>query len=89
MFLSELWPALLPVLVYVLWHWRRRNKARRSGENLPRWQDGPWFWALVVSIVLLIVLLMGIGISSAPNAGTHYQPKRLEDGIVRPGRMDP
>lgn len=88
--LLELWPVLLPLLAYVLWHLRKRRKARKAGEPLPRLREGPWVWAVLAAIGVGVVLLLGWGFSLEPQPMSRgYTPPHWEDGKMIPGSVEP
>jgi drug/metabolite transporter (DMT)-like permease len=45
---------LLPILLYAAYLWWRRWRARAAGEPEPPWEQGNWFWVVVVALVLTI-----------------------------------
>ena len=74
------WPALIPILIYLLWLYTRRRKAKKADEPLPALLDGPWLYTLMGSVALLAISLIATGLMYDHNEGTGYQPKRFEDG---------
>jgi len=88
LFLFRLWPVLIPLLVYVIWMIAVRRKARLKGEPLPHFREGPWFWAVVTSLAIGIVLFLSFGLSHEENKGT-YIPPRTVDGKIIPGHIEP
>ncbi len=44
-------PLLLPVVLYGLWAY---FNAKRKDQGLPSWEEGSWFWAIIVGFVLAV-----------------------------------
>ncbi len=81
-------PFMLPVAVYFGWQVasRRRTEAEATGAA-PRWQDAPWAWLAAAGLLLTaIVLFAGALYGNNPPHG-RYEPPRLIDGEVQPGRV--
>lgn len=77
----RLWPAFIPLLLYVIWLWRRRYHSRKADLVQPRFFDGPWLITLISSLVIGIVCLLWLGLQpSKPNPQGGYQPKMFRDG---------
>ncbi len=87
-FLFRFWPVLLPLLVYGVWMMYVRRSALKRGDPAPHFREGPWFWAVVTSLVLGIVILLATGLSHGENKGD-YVPPHMENGEIVPGRVQP
>ena len=74
------WPALIPVVLYLVWLAYRRRKAKNAGEPLPSLLSGPWLATLAAAMLLLAASLFYLGLSAEKNAGVSYQPKQFKDG---------
>ena len=83
-------PLVAPAVVYVLW---RTFAPRRAGGSeaiqAGQWERLPWPWLSVVGVMLLMITLgwMAMFEGGAPDA--RYQPPRMIDGRIEPGRMSP
>jgi len=86
LFILRFWPVLIPLLVYVLWMINVRSRARKAGEPLPHFRDGPWFWAVVASLCLGIAIFLFLGLSHESNKG-EYLPPHMENGKIVPGQV--
>jgi len=84
--LKELWPAILPLLLYAAWMLHKRKHAVRQGEHMPRWVEGPWFWAVMASIVVAVACLLSLGASEKSIQGA-YVPPHMQNGQLVPGRI--
>ena len=52
------------------------------------WQSAPIFWLLAAGIGLLLVVMAAIIQVSGGKPGGTYHPPTLEDGIIKPGKID-
>lgn len=86
LFLLRFWPVLIPLVVYIVWMIRVRNHARRAGEKPPHFGEGPWFWAIVVSLGIGVVMFVVLGLSHEGNQGA-YVPPHMEGGRIVPGEV--
>ena len=88
LFLFRFWPVLIPLLVYWLWVLNVRRKARKVGEPEPRFRDGPWYWAVLTSLLIGMGCFLVVGLSHTEHKG-EYEPAHMENGILVPGRVVP
>ena len=88
LFLFRFWPVLIPLLVYWLWLARARGKARKAGEALPHFRDGPWFLAVIASLLTALLIFLALGLS-AEQSGSEYVPPHMENGELVPGKIAP
>jgi len=86
LFILRFWPVLIPLLVYVIWMISVRNRAKKIGATLPRFRDGPWFWAVVASLLVAVVMFLWIGLNHPENRGD-YVPPHMENGKLVPGKI--
>lgn len=88
LFLFRFWPVLIPLVVYYLWHMNARRKAKKSGAALPHFRDGPWYWAVLASLLIAVACFLFLGLTHAENSG-NYVPPHMENGTLVPGRVVP
>ena len=88
LFLLRFWPVLIPLLLYAAWMIVVRNKARKAGTPLPRFREGPWFWAVVIALGCGVVIFLSLGMSNEPVVGD-YIPPHMENGAIIPGQVRP
>lgn len=86
--LFELWPALLPALLFLAWHRLQVRKARRAGELSPPLKDGPWFTITLLTIGIAIACLFAFGLSQEHTKG-EYVPATLQNGTLEEGSIRP
>lgn len=86
-YLIEFWPALLPLLMCLLWVWRKRARARADGFGVPPLHHGPWLWALLASAGIVVALLFWLGASTEGVKG-EYVPPHMENGRLIPGHIE-
>lgn len=84
----RLWPAFIPLIVYVLWMLYRRRKAKRDDSIPPAFRDGPWVWAVGASLLIAMLCFISLGLSTPHNSGTSYQPTQLKDGKLIKGGFE-
>jgi formate-dependent nitrite reductase membrane component NrfD len=84
----ELWPALLPALLFVLWHHLQVRKAKKYNSPSPLLKDGPWFTITLMSIGIAIACLLAFGVTQEHTKG-EYVPAQLENGALKDGSIRP
>ena len=81
-------PLVAPTVVYILW---RTFAPRRAGGSeaiqAGQWERLPWLWLSVVGVVLLVITLGWLAMIDGGAPDARYQPPRLIDGRIEPGRM--
>ena len=88
--MERFWFVFLPLGFYLLWLF---IMARRTGEDKKRVaehiQRGLLFWAIAVTIALMIGAFLWWGMSQPGSADGHYVPaSRSGNGIIQ-GHMEP
>jgi hypothetical protein len=76
-------PLITPLILYSIW---AKIDAKRKGKGLPDWEEGQWFWILVVGFVLTagsLIYLTTLG----EDTERLYQSPRLENGRIVPGHF--
>lgn len=84
--LSILLPLLLPTALFFLYAWYVARRARVTGAE-PREIDVPWSWLAIAGCVLALLSLLVNFLYVGTETGTRYEPPRLEDGKIVPGRV--
>ena len=81
-------PFILPALVYFGWivATRRRAEAAAAG-TAPRWHDAPWIWLAGAGLLLTAIVLFAGALFGNDSPTGHYEPPRLIDGEIQPGRV--
>ena len=74
-------PLLVPFVLYSLYVRITRSK------NPEKALDTPWFWLLVVGLVLLIITLVAMAMLTGSDPGGVYVPPRMEDGHIVPSEV--
>jgi hypothetical protein len=80
-FLHIILPLFLPIILYAIW---AKIDAKRKGEGLPNWEEGHWFWVIIVGFIFTagsLVYLSTLG----SNINVHYQSPTIQNGNIVPG----
>lgn len=84
--LIQLWPALLPALLFLVWHWKQVHKAKRNDEISPLLKDGPWFVITLSTITIAVGCFFAFGLSQEHTKG-EYVPATLQNGTLKDGSI--
>ena len=83
------WPVFLPLIAYWLWLKYVGRKATINGQPVLRFRDGPWYWAVLTSLLIGLACFVFLGAESIGGQKGVYTPPRLENGVVVPGSVAP
>lgn len=86
LFLFRFWPALIPLVLYVLWFIVVRHKAVMEGKTPPRFRDGPVYWTIIATLLVGAGCFIVLG-SMQPGVKGEYIPPHMENGTLIPGRV--
>ncbi len=78
---------VLPMVLYALYMAWARNRARAAGALQPTWEEGPGFWLVLGGAALGVGSLVARALLGEYNPEGVYQPARVEDGRIVPGRI--
>ncbi len=84
--LSVILPLLLPTALFFLYAWYVSRRAQAAGAE-PRQIDVPWSWLAIAGMLLVLVTLAINVIYGHAEKGSTYEPARLENGKLVPGRV--
>jgi hypothetical protein len=85
--LFRFWPVFIPLVAYWLW-WRFvGSKATIEGKPAMRFRDGPWYWAVLSSLLLAVVCFIFLGGEAVQGTTGDYIPPHMENGQVVPGQV--
>jgi hypothetical protein len=82
-------PLLLPLALYLAWFVRASRAAQAAGQISPKLGDVPWTWLVAIAVLLLGGAISAYLTMGGSAAGGHYEPPRLIDGKIVPGRIVP
>lgn len=82
--LFELILFLLPFAGFAAWAF-----IKRGGEQSPLFDDAPTFWLTTVGLVAVIGGFLSFSSIERTGIDVVYEPARMEDGRVIPGRAVP
>ncbi|MEJ0067537.1 MAG: hypothetical protein WDO24_00900 [Pseudomonadota bacterium] len=80
-------PFLVPLALYVVWYARATRAAQAAGHAAPKLGDVPWPWLVGIAMLLLLGALGAYTTMGGGAPGGHYEPSRLIDGQIQPGRI--
>lgn len=86
LFFFRFWPAFIPLLAYWLWLSMVGRKATIEGRPVLRFRDGPWYWAVLASLLAALACFAYLGLSLPGSKGT-YTPPHSENGSIVPGHV--
>ena len=58
--------------------------SKRKGKGLPSWEDGHWFWVLILGFMLAACSLIYIS-TLGNDINSKYQSPKIENGNIIPG----
>jgi hypothetical protein len=88
LFLFRFWPVLIPLLIYWIWLRVVGQRATIAGKPVVRFADGPWYWAVLASLLVGAGIFILLGASEQANRGT-YVPAHMENGTLVPPQVQP
>lgn len=89
LFLFRFWPVLIPLIGYWLW-WRMVGcKATIDGQPVRNFRDGPWYWAVLASLLVAVGCFALLGEEATQGTTGTYIPPHMENGTVVPGQIAP
>lgn len=88
LFLFRFYPVFIPLIVYLLWLFIVRRKARKQDKPLPSFYDGKVYWVVISSLLIGIVCFLWLAFSIDGNKGK-YIPSHFENGKMIPSQILP
>lgn len=86
--LLKFWPMLIPFILYFGWLSWARAKAKKEGQPITRFTDGPWVLTLIASLIVGACCFVFWGLSFEPTQG-EYRPPHMQDGKLIEGQIEP
>ena len=86
--LLRLWPALLPILMYVWWHHQRKKAHQSEGKEPPAFFDGPWMRAFATALAIAALMLIFWRLLETDYKDGAYEPAHMENGKLVPARIN-
>ena len=84
--ITYLIPLVLPVIAWYAWQHLSRSRARNP-EQATDWAAAPWDRLGIAGVILLAATLGWFAAFTGAKPGSVYQPARLVDGEIVPGRQ--
>lgn|GEM_PF-881669 len=87
--LTIILPLIAPSLVFFIWAWfaKRRAKAEARHQPVPEWQKWPWARLMLAGAILTALTLSAVAMMRDNPLGSRYVPPRLENGELIPGHF--
>lgn len=83
--LEILLPLLTPIALYALWV---HVDAKRQGKSMPSWEEGHWFWVILLGAALAVASVVYFGLQGEHERDRVYVPPYVnEQGEVVPGHF--
>lgn len=83
----RLWPAFLPLIVYMIWHRLKVRQAKKAGLPPPHFRDGPIYWVVISCLGIAALIFVLLGAEMEEQKGV-YVPPYLQDGKLVPGHIE-
>ncbi len=77
LFLFRFYPVLLPLIIYYIWLLVARRRAKKVGEPLPRFRDGPVYWLVISSLLMAVLCFVVIAFSLDGKKGNYIPPAHI------------
>ena len=45
---------LIPIVLYLVYFYIEKHRARKRGVEAPRWENSPWFWLVLSGLILTV-----------------------------------
>lgn len=85
--LFRFWPALLPLIIYIIWHRLAVKRALKEGTPPPHFRDKPLYWAVISSLCVAALCFVFMGLTHEAVQG-NYVPPMVKDGKIIPGHVE-
>ena len=82
MFLHVILPLFLPIILYAVWS---KFNAKRQGKDLPNWEEGHWFWIIILGFIFTAGSLIYLS-TLGNNIDQKYQSPTIQNGRIVPGQ---
>lgn len=91
LFIFRFWPVVIPLLIYWMWLVVVRRRAAKAGQQPPGFRDGPWYWAVLASLLTAVgcFLYLGFTVSRTDSLKGQYVPPHVENNRLVPGHVEP
>ncbi len=73
--------------MYWLWLKKVGRKATIEGQPVLRFRDGPWYWAVLASLLTGVGCFIVLGSASIEGHKGEYTPPHIENGQLVPGEQ--
>lgn len=85
--LIRFWPALIPIGLYLLWHFWRCKQAQKKGEEKPKHKGSHWFMVAMATLLLIMGSFLLLGLTGEKHGPSTYVPPHMENGAIVQGEI--
>jgi hypothetical protein len=87
--LTQFWFVFLPIIFYFFWVWLMARKDTEGKAYAEHIRKGLLFWAIMLSVMLLIACFIWLGFSQQAGMAGRYVPARADvDGRIISGHVE-
>ncbi len=87
--LLKLWPALIPLVAYLLWLRYNKRRAARGVETPPELIRGVRFWCIIASLALLAMSFIIVSLNQPAMQDGDYVPPSYDGSSITPAHSAP
>lgn len=77
LFLFKLWPALVPIILYLVY---RMITPRKDDAVIDAKRTQHWPYVILLSIIICAFIILYSVVNTPSNTGTEYTPAQLKNG---------
>ena len=86
---TQFWFVFLPIIFYFFWVWLMARKDTEGKTYADHTRTGLLFWAIMLSVMLLIGCFMWLGFSQQADKAGRYVPARADaEGRIISGHTE-
>jgi hypothetical protein len=86
-FLEIVVPLLLPTALYMAYLLAARRRAAAVPGQSGWWREVPWAWLAISGGLLVLLSLFAASLFGGAPPGSRYEPARLQNGTIEPGKF--
>lgn len=87
--LLKLWPALIPLALYIGWLFYMKRRAAHGITTPPELLRGMRRWCVIASVLLLVASFLIVALNQPARRDGRYIPPAFKDGALTPAHSEP